>query len=190
VEHPSTGSQATANLVLTAAGGAQDGEMGTPVPRAACAAFCPAPILSEIGRYRCRNSTTQGVRLRLRVSHHPEKPTSVSVEEIKQFPTVDRRRNPGVPSEQREAGEVAVFQELGKALTSSLQLDQVLRTIMEKIDEFLRPDNWSLLLLDEPKQELYFELAVGKASQALKDCLLYTSPSPRDLSTSRMPSSA
>ncbi len=93
----------------------------------------------------------------------------MSVEEIKQFPTVDRRRNPGVPSEQREAGEIAVFQELGKALTSSLQLDQVLRTIMEKIDEFLRPDNWSLLLLDEAKQELYFELAVGKASQALKD---------------------
>jgi len=93
----------------------------------------------------------------------------VSLDEIKQFPTVERRRNPGLPSERREAGEVAVFQELGKALTSSLQLDQVLRTIMEKIDEFLRPDNWSLLLLDEAKQELYFELAVGKASQALKD---------------------
>jgi diguanylate cyclase (GGDEF)-like protein len=93
----------------------------------------------------------------------------VSLEEIKQFPTVERRRNTGLPAEKREAGEVAVFQELGKALTSSLQLDQVLRTIMEKIDEFLRPDNWSLLLLDEAKQELYFELAVGKASQALKD---------------------
>lgn len=91
------------------------------------------------------------------------------MEEVKQFPAVERRRNPGVPYEQREAGEVAVFQELGKALTSSLQLDQVLRTIMEKIDEFLRPDNWSLLLLDETTQELYFELAVGKASQALKD---------------------
>ncbi len=93
----------------------------------------------------------------------------MSVDEFKQFPTVERRRNLGVPGERREAGEVAVFQELGKALTSSLQLDQVLRTIMEKIDEFLRPDNWSLLLLDEAKQELYFELAVGKASQALKD---------------------
>jgi diguanylate cyclase (GGDEF)-like protein len=93
----------------------------------------------------------------------------VSLEEIKQFPTVERRRNASLPADQREAGEVAVFQELGKALTSSLQLDQVLRTIMEKIDEFLRPDNWSLLLLDEAKQELYFELAVGKASQALKD---------------------
>ena len=91
------------------------------------------------------------------------------MDEVKQFPAVERRRNPAVSAEQREAGEVAIFQELGKALTSSLQLDQVLRTIMEKIDEFLRPDNWSLLLLDEEKQELYFELAVGKASQALKD---------------------
>ena len=91
------------------------------------------------------------------------------MDEVKQFPAVERRRNPAVSAEQREAGEVAVFQELGKALTSSLQLDQVLRTIKEKIDEFLRPDNWSLLLLDETKQELYFELAVGKASQALKD---------------------
>jgi diguanylate cyclase (GGDEF)-like protein len=91
------------------------------------------------------------------------------VEDVNQFPAVERRRNPSAADERREAGEVAVFQELGKALTSSLQLDQVLRTIMEKIEEFLRPDNWSLLLLDEAKQELYFELAVGKASQALKD---------------------
>jgi diguanylate cyclase (GGDEF)-like protein len=98
-----------------------------------------------------------------------KKRVQLIVEEVKPFPAVERRRNPGVSHEQREAGEVAVFQELGKALTSSLQLDQVLRTIMEKIDEFLRPDNWSLLLLDEAKQELYFELAVGKASQALKD---------------------
>ncbi len=85
------------------------------------------------------------------------------------FTGVERRRNATVRGEQREAGEVAVFHELGKALTSSLQLDQVLRTIMEKIDEFLRPDTWSLLLVDEAKQELYFELAVGKGAQALKD---------------------
>src|SRR5713226_277397 len=91
------------------------------------------------------------------------------VEDVKQFPAVERRRNPAGSSAEREKGEVAVFQELGKALTSTLQLDQVLRTIMEKIEEFLRPDNWSLLLLDEEKQELYFELAVGKASQALRD---------------------
>ncbi len=91
------------------------------------------------------------------------------MEDVKPFPAVERRRIAAVALEHREAGEVAVFQELGKALTSSLQLDQVLSTIMEKIDEFLRPDNWSLLLLDESKQELYFELAIGKASPALKD---------------------
>ena len=91
------------------------------------------------------------------------------MEETKEFPTVDRRRGVLAPSAPRDEGEVAVFHELGKALTSTLQLDQVLRTIMEKLDEFLRPDTWSLLLLDAAKQELYFELAVGEGSQALKD---------------------
>ena len=91
------------------------------------------------------------------------------MEDSKNFTGVERRRNPAARVEQREAGEVAVFHELGKALTSSPQLDQVLRTIMEKIDEFLRPDTWSLLLVDEAKQELYFELAVGKGAAALKD---------------------
>ena len=91
------------------------------------------------------------------------------VAETKGFTGIERRHNPLVDSDQREAGEVAVFHELGKALTSSLQLDQVLRTIMEKIDEFLHPDTWSMLLVDEAKQELYFELAIGKNAHTLKD---------------------
>jgi diguanylate cyclase (GGDEF)-like protein len=101
---------------------------------------------------------------------HPARQVArYQVTRTENFIGVERRRNPSVRGDQREAGEVAVFHELGKALTSSLQLDQVLRTIMEKIDEFLRPDTWSLLLVDEVKQELYFELAVGKGAQALKD---------------------
>jgi diguanylate cyclase (GGDEF)-like protein len=91
------------------------------------------------------------------------------VEEPKNFAGVERRRNPAVHVEHREAGEVAVFHELGKALTSSLNRDQVLRTIMEKIEEFLHPDTWSLLLVDEGRKDLYFELAVGKGAEALKD---------------------
>src|ERR1700693_3952837 len=91
------------------------------------------------------------------------------VDTTENFIGVERRRRTSVRGEQREAGEVAVFHELGKALTSSLQLDQVLRTIMEKLDEFLQPDTWSLLLMDQAKQELYFELAIGKNAQALKD---------------------
>ena len=35
-----------------------------------------------------------------------------------------------------------------------------------------------------------FEVLLGEVGALLRVCLLYTSPSPRDLSTSRMPSSA
>jgi diguanylate cyclase (GGDEF)-like protein len=91
------------------------------------------------------------------------------VPETKPFQGVERRHNPAVRVEPREGGEVAVFHELGKALTSSLQLDQVLRTIMEKINEVLHPDTWSLLLMDAEKNELYFEIATGDGSDALKD---------------------
>ncbi len=85
------------------------------------------------------------------------------------FGGVERRRNAPASGASRPSGEVTVFHELGKALTSTLELEQVLRTIMEKIDEFLRPDTWSMLLVDEARQELYFELAIGKGAQALKE---------------------
>ena len=56
----------------------------------------------------------------------------------KPFTGIERRRSPGIGLDLPEnTNEVTVFHELGKALTSSLQLDQVLRTIMEKINEVL-----------------------------------------------------
>ena len=51
------------------------------------------------------------------------------------------------------------------------------------------PWDLSPFVLTEPVESLnYFKLSL--ASVLLTPCLLYTSPSPRDLSTSRMPSSA
>ena len=64
--------------------------------------------------------------------------------------------------------ELSVFHEVGKALTSTLDLNQVLQTIMEKISSFFRPDTWSLLLVNEETGELYFEIATGEAAEALK----------------------
>ncbi|MGB8654595.1 MAG: GAF domain-containing protein, partial [Candidatus Acidiferrales bacterium] len=92
----------------------------------------------------------------------------------KPFDGIERRRAPDpvvppVAVSPETSGDVNVFHELGKALTSSLQLDQVLRTIMEKINEVLRPDTWSLLLMDVDKGELFFEIATGKGAEALKD---------------------
>jgi diguanylate cyclase (GGDEF)-like protein len=101
---------------------------------------------------------------------NPDVPaTTVRRAAAKTFDGVDRRRSATTGFDLPEGNEVAVFHELGKALTSSLQLDQVLRTIMEKINEVLRPDTWSLLLMDPEKHELYFQIATGKGADALKD---------------------
>ncbi|MGB9736084.1 MAG: GGDEF domain-containing protein [bacterium] len=64
---------------------------------------------------------------------------------------------------------IEILHEIGKTLTSTLDLKEVLSIIMQKISELLKPANWSLLLLDEEKHELFFEIAVGENSDKLKD---------------------
>ncbi len=72
------------------------------------------------------------------------------------------------PDPKRQSQELAIFHDVAKALTSSLNLDSILQTIMEKMAEYFQPDTWSLLMVDEEKDELYFAIAVGDASEALK----------------------
>src|ERR1700693_5391328 len=72
----------------------------------------------------------------------------------------------------RKAQELNIFHDVAKALTSSLDLDSILQTILEKMAEYFRPDNWSLLMVDEQKNELYFAIAVGTAAEALKNVRL------------------
>src|SRR5438270_5866611 len=72
----------------------------------------------------------------------------------------------------RQSQELRIFHDVAKALTSSLDLDSILQTIMEKMAEYFRPDTWSLLMVDEQKNELYFAIAIGSASEALKNIRL------------------
>src|ERR1700693_2748251 len=72
----------------------------------------------------------------------------------------------------RHSQELNIFHDVAKALTSSLDLDSILQTIMEKMAEYFRPDTWSLLMVDEAPNELYFAIAVGAASEALKNVRL------------------
>jgi len=58
---------------------------------------------------------------------------------------------------------------VGKALTSTLDLQEVLTLIMGKISELLRPSTWSLLLLDDKKQELHFQIAIGRDANKIRD---------------------
>jgi diguanylate cyclase (GGDEF)-like protein len=72
----------------------------------------------------------------------------------------------------RQNQELHIFHDVAKTLTSSLDLDSILQTIMEKMAEYFRPDTWSLLMVDHEKEELYFAIAVGAASEALKNVRL------------------
>lgn len=72
----------------------------------------------------------------------------------------------------RQLQELNIFHGVAKALTSSLDLDSILQTIMDKMAEYFRPDTWSLLMVDEELDELYFAIAVGTASEALKNVRL------------------
>jgi diguanylate cyclase (GGDEF)-like protein len=65
-----------------------------------------------------------------------------------------------------------LLREVGKALTSTVELDQVLRAIMEMIAKLFEPKDWSLLMVDEQTQELYFAIAVGEAADKLKNVRL------------------
>ena len=50
--------------------------------------------------------------------------------------------------------------------------------------------DWELSTLGHPIADFNYHCLNWRTLPQLQDCLLYTSPSPRDLSTSRMPSSA
>jgi diguanylate cyclase (GGDEF)-like protein len=69
----------------------------------------------------------------------------------------------------RQIERLSLFHEVGKALASTLDLQKILQTIMEKISDFLQPDTWSLLMLDEKTNELYYEMAIGTNASQLKD---------------------
>jgi diguanylate cyclase (GGDEF)-like protein len=65
--------------------------------------------------------------------------------------------------------EVNIYNEIGKALTTSLEIREVLLKIMQTMADYFRPSNWSLLLFDESKNELYFEVVVGEAADKIKN---------------------
>ena len=72
----------------------------------------------------------------------------------------------------RHIQELDIFHGVAMALTSSLDLVSILQTIMEKMAEYFRPEYWSLLMVDDEKDELYFAIAVGTASESLKNVRL------------------
>mgnify|MGYP001166094172 CR=1 FL=1 len=58
--------------------------------------------------------------------------------------------------------------EVGKALTSTLELKGILDLIMSKVSDLIAAGNWSLLLRDEKTGELGFEIVVGLRKETVE----------------------
>jgi diguanylate cyclase (GGDEF)-like protein len=65
--------------------------------------------------------------------------------------------------------DLLVFHKVARSLTSSFDLDAILRTIIEHMERFIEADLWTLLMLDEERQELYYAIAAGGEEEALRD---------------------
>jgi diguanylate cyclase (GGDEF)-like protein len=74
----------------------------------------------------------------------------------------------------RQSYELNIFHDVAKALTSSLDLDTVLQTIMEKTAAYFEPATWSLLMLDETSEEFYYAAIVGKGCESINALTLTT----------------
>lgn len=75
------------------------------------------------------------------------------------------------PTENRiPLDDLMVFHQLARSLNSSLDLDTILRTILDQMERIVEADMWTLLMLDEARMELYYAVAGGYgAEDALRD---------------------
>jgi diguanylate cyclase (GGDEF)-like protein len=64
--------------------------------------------------------------------------------------------------------ELDFFEEVNKTLTSSLELNDILTTIMKKSKKLIKAETWSILLVDEETGELVFEKITGKKEDRKK----------------------
>lgn len=58
---------------------------------------------------------------------------------------------------------------IGKALTSTFNMEQILVIVLKRLSELFKARNWTLFLLDPEREELHFELVVGLDKNSLSD---------------------
>ena len=64
--------------------------------------------------------------------------------------------------------DLRLFHDVARALTSSLELESLLSVILSLMEDFFGPEQWSLLMMDEETQELYYALSSGLDRDKLK----------------------
>jgi diguanylate cyclase (GGDEF)-like protein len=64
--------------------------------------------------------------------------------------------------------DLLVFHQLARSLTSSFDLDSILRTILEQMERMVEAEFWALLMLDESTPHLYYAIAAGEEQETLR----------------------
>lgn len=57
---------------------------------------------------------------------------------------------------------IEAFSEIGKTLTSTLEIEEVFRVILQKISHLFSPSSWSLSLFNVATQELRYEILINR----------------------------
>jgi diguanylate cyclase (GGDEF)-like protein len=69
----------------------------------------------------------------------------------------------------RQLDHLRVFHEVARALTANLELEPLLRAILSQMEEYFGPEQWSLLMVDEEANELYYALHAGIDTDNIAD---------------------
>jgi diguanylate cyclase (GGDEF)-like protein len=64
--------------------------------------------------------------------------------------------------------DLLVFHQLTRSLTSSFELDAILRTILNEMERIIDADMWALLMMDEERHDLYYAIAGGREEASLR----------------------
>ena len=65
-----------------------------------------------------------------------------------------------------------LYAKIAKRITSSLEANEIISAVMEQIELFFQPRNWSLLLVDPVTKELFFVIAKGADSSLMRNVRL------------------
>lgn len=80
------------------------------------------------------------------------------LKERRQFEVIDSR----------QMDHLRMFHDVARALTASLELEEILSTIMNKMAQFFGPERWSMLMVDEKTNQLFYAIAVGENAESLR----------------------
>lgn len=63
------------------------------------------------------------------------------------------------------SSQVDMIADIGQALTSTFDINEVISLIMKNMTDLFELENWSLLLVDDQSGELYFEVAIDQENK-------------------------